>query len=157
MIMMLNFRWANLDDLEFLVELRIRDLKMFSNLTISLQTINKIRDFYKTGIINNTCFTLLGFKDELLAATGTLYLYTIMPSNENPTGIMGQLTNIWVADKYRNQGIATRILNELLNLARDKCGMVCLNSSDEAISLYYKLGFETNKKYLIRQWDKNDF
>ena len=29
-----------------------------------------------------------------------------MPSNENPSGIMGQLTNIWVDEKYRHQGIA---------------------------------------------------
>ncbi|WP_455683611.1 hypothetical protein [Thomasclavelia sp.] len=57
-------------------------------------TISKIRDFYKTGIINNTCFTLLGFKDELLVASGTLDLYDILLSNENPSGVMGQLTNI---------------------------------------------------------------
>lgn len=153
---MLNFRWSNLDDLEFLVELRIRDLEMFSDLTISLQMISKIRDFYQTGIINNTCFTLLGFKDELLVASGTLYLYLIMPSNENPSGVMGQLTNVWVVDKYRNRGIATRIINELLDIAKDKCGMVCLNSSDEAISLYYKLGFGDNKRYLIKRWDNKD-
>ena len=79
-----------------------------------------------------------------------------MPSNENPSGVMGQLTNVWVVDKYRNRGIATRIINELLDIAKDKCGMVCLNSSDEAISLYYKLGFEDNKRYLIKRWDNKD-
>lgn len=61
---------------------------------ISPLTISKIRDFYKIGIINNTCFTLLGFKDELLVASGTLYLYDILLSNENPSSVMGQLTNI---------------------------------------------------------------
>ena len=85
---MLNFRYADINDLDFLVELRIRDLRLFSNQEILPQTINKIRDFYKTGIINGTCFTLLGFDNELLAASGTLYLYSLMPSNENPSGIM---------------------------------------------------------------------
>ena len=60
MIIMLNFRYADINDLDFLVELRIRDLRLFSNQEILPQTINKIRDFYKTGIINGTCFTLLG-------------------------------------------------------------------------------------------------
>ena len=55
---MLNFRYADINDLDFLVELRIRDLRLFSNQEILPQTINKIRDFYKTGIINGTCFTL---------------------------------------------------------------------------------------------------
>ena len=150
---MLNFRYADINDLDFLVELRIRDLRLFSNQEILPQTINKIRDFYKTGIINGTCFTLLGFDNELLAASGTLYLYSLMPSNENPSGIMGQLTNIWVDDKYRHQGIASRIVSDLLTKGQGKCGMICLNSSKDAIALYQKLGFKTKERYMIKQWD----
>ena len=112
-----------------------------------------IRDFYKTGIINGTCFTLLGFDNELLAASGTLYLYSLMPSNENPSGIMGQLTNIWVDEKYRHQGIASRIVSDLLTKGQGKCGMICLNSSKDAIALYQKLGFKTKERYMIKQWD----
>lgn len=41
---MLNFRYADINDLDFLVELRIRDLRLFSNQEILPQTINKIRD-----------------------------------------------------------------------------------------------------------------
>ena len=51
---MLNFRYADINDLDFLVELRIRDLRLFSNQEILPQTINKIRDFYKTGTIIGT-------------------------------------------------------------------------------------------------------
>ena len=139
---MLNFRYAD-----------INDLGLFSNQEILPQTINKIRDFYKTGIINGTCFTLLGFDNELLAASGTLYLYSLMPSNENPSGIMGQLTNIWVDEKYRHQGIASRIVSDLLTKGQGKCGMICLNSSKDAIALYQKLGFKTKERYMIKQWD----
>ena len=128
-------------------------LRLFSNQEILPQTINKIRDFYKTGIINGTCFTLLGFDNELLAASGTLYLYSLMPSNENPSGIMGQLTNIWVDEKYRHQGIASRIVSDLLTKGQGKCGMICLNSSKDAIALYQKLGFKTKERYMIKQWD----
>ena len=50
---MLNFRYADINDLDFLVELRIRDLRLFSNQEILPQTINKIRDFYKTLILQH--------------------------------------------------------------------------------------------------------
>ena len=91
--------------------------------------------------------------NELLAASGTLYLYSLMPSNENPSGIMGQLTNIWVDEKYRHQGIASRIVSDLLTKGQGKCGMICLNSSKDAIALYQKLGFKTKERYMIKQWD----
>lgn len=85
--------------------------------------------------------------------SGTLYLYSLMPSNENPSGIMGQLTNIWVDEKYRHQGIASRIVSDLLTKGQGKCGMICLNSSKDAIALYQKLGFKTKERYMIKQWD----
>lgn len=146
---MLNFRYADINDLDFLVELRTRDLRLFSNQEILPQTINKIRDFYKTGIINGTCFTLLGFDNDNFVASGTLYLYNIMPSNENPLGRVGQLTNIWVKEEYRHQGIATKVVKELIALKKDECGMVCLNSSHEAKSLYQKIGFKTKENYMV--------
>lgn len=148
---MINFRWANIDDLDLLVSLRIRDLKMFSNQEISESTKIKIKNYYQTGINNSTCFTLLGFNDELLVATGTLYLYSIMPSNENQLGIMGQLTNIWVEEKYRHMGIASGMIKELLNKVKGKCSAVCLNSSDNAVDFYQKLGFEKKERYMIKK------
>ena len=146
---MINFRYATISDLDFLVELRIRDLKMFSNQNINQDTINNIKKFYQNGIKNQTCFTLLGFDNDNFVVSGTLYLYNIMPSNENPLGRVGQLTNIWVKEEYRHQGIATKVVKELIALKKDECGMVCLNSSHEAKSLYQKIGFKTKENYMV--------
>lgn len=146
---MINFRYATISDLDFLVELRIRDLKMFSNQNINQDTINNIKKFYQNGIKSQTCFTLLGFDNDNFVASGTLYLYNIMSSNENPLGRVGQLTNIWVKEEYRHQGIATKVVKELIALKKDECGMVCLNSSHEAKSLYQKIGFKTKENYMV--------
>lgn len=146
---MINFRYATISDLDFLVELRIRDLKMFSNQNINQDTINNIKKFYQNGIKRQTCFTLLGFDNDNFVASGTLYLYNIMPSNENLLGRVGQLTNIWVKEEYRHQGIATKVVKELIALKKDECGMVCLNSSHEAKSLYQKIGFKTKENYMV--------
>lgn len=146
---MINFRYATISDLDFLVELRIRDLKMFLNQNITQDTINNIKKFYQNGIKSQTCFTLLGFDNDNFVASGTLYLYNIMPSNENLLGRVGQLTNIWVKEEYRHQGIATKVVKELIALKKDECGMVCLNSSHEAKSLYQKIGFKTKENYMV--------
>ena len=34
-------------------------------------------------------------------------------------------------------------------LKKDECGMVCLNSSHEAKSLYQKIGFKTKENYMV--------
>ena len=146
---MINFRYATISDLDFLVELRIRDLKMFSNQNINQDTINNIKKFYQNGIKSQTCFTLLGFDNDNFVASGTLYLYNIMPSNENLLGRVGQLTNIWVKEEYRHQGISTKVVKELIALKKDECGMVCLNSSHEAKALYQKIGFKTKENYMV--------
>lgn len=146
---MLNYRWACLEDLDFLVELQIRDL--FLSEKGKDQMKERIKKFYYTGIVDNTCFTLLGFDNELLVTTGTLSIYSIMPSNENPLGIMGQLTNIWVDVRYRHQGVATNVINELLLKAKTLCGAVCLNSSNEAMVLCRKLGFKLRNNYMTKR------
>lgn len=148
---MLNYCWACLEDLDFLVELQIRNSKIILKNDAKDQMMRKIKEFYYTGIVNNTCFTLLGFDNELLVTTGTLYLYSIMPSNENPLGIMGQLTNIWVENEYHHQNIAENLINELLLKAETLCNTVCLNSPDEAVTLYQKLGFKLENNYMTKR------
>lgn len=146
---MINFRYATINDLNFLVKIRIRDLEMLSNQIINQDTIYNIKKFYQNGLKDKTCFTLLGFDGDKFIASGTLYMYNIMPSNENPLGVMGQLTNIWVKEEYRHQGIATKVVNELIALKKGQCNMFCLNSSQQAQSLYQNLGFKTKENYMI--------
>lgn len=54
---------------------------------------------------------------------------------------MGQITNVWVDDEFRRMGIATGIVQYLLEQYRNDVGMVCLNSLEEAIHMYLKMGF----------------
>lgn len=91
---MIQFRKATLDDLDLLVNLRIHDLKMYSQQTISDMTIQNIRLFYQEKLEKDECMTLLGYDQEYLIATSSLYQYRVMPSNENPSGKVGQITNV---------------------------------------------------------------
>ena len=46
-------------------------------------------------------------------------------------------------EKYRNQGIQTRLLNEVINysIKNDLCELDLSTNTDNAISLYKKFGF----------------
>lgn len=57
------YRYATINDLELLVCLRLRDLKMYSNKQVENQTIENIREFYKNGINGQTLKTILCYKE----------------------------------------------------------------------------------------------
>ena len=50
----IEYKVLGVDDLELLVELRIKDLKMFSNQKITHSTIENIRVFYKEKMLDLT-------------------------------------------------------------------------------------------------------
>lgn len=146
---MIQYRKATQDDLELLVQIRIRDLKMFSNHAPQDDTIHYIREFYQKKISEHCCETILGYDQEYLVATATLYQYQVLPSYENPSGQVGQLTNVWVHVDYRYQGIATEMIQYFINNYHNKVGMLCLNSSLEAFPLYEKKGFIKKENYFV--------
>lgn len=78
----------------------------------------------------------------------TLYTYKTMPSNNNITGIVGQITNVFVESQYRHQGIASSMIKQLMN--DQSIGMYCLNSSKDAIEFYKKIGFQKRNNYMCR-------
>ena len=56
----IEYKVLGVDDLELLlVELRIKDLKMFSNQKITHSTIENIRVFYKEKMLKDECHTLV--------------------------------------------------------------------------------------------------
>ena len=100
----IEYKVLGVDDLELLVELRIKDLKIFSN-----------------------------------QKTATIYYYDILPSNENPKGKVGQITNVWVDENYRHLGIGRYMVEYLIENYQKDVGMICLNSSKEGINMYLHL------------------
>ena len=57
----IEYKVLGVDDLELLVKIRIKDLKMFSNQKITNSTIENIRVFYKEKMLKDECHTLVGY------------------------------------------------------------------------------------------------
>ena len=95
--------------------------------------------------LNNDKYYFIGCEiDEKITA----YCGVFIVSNE------AYINNIAVLQEYRNKGIATKILEEIINIANEKnCEFITLEvreSNISAINLYKKLGFEQlgmRKKY----------
>ena len=75
----------------------------------------------------------------------TAYLLIIeKPANPSlPNGLEGEVLNVFTEQEYRGQGIATRLMKELIEYAKEKklC-RIDLKATEEGYVLYKKLGFE---------------
>ncbi len=83
------------------------------------------------------------FDDNQLIALCSLCLIQRLPYQENLSGREGYLLNVYTCPAYRRQGIAGRLIGEVIKYAEDS--HICrlwLNSSEAGKRLYTQLGFE---------------
>ena len=81
----------------------------------------------------------------------TAYLMLIeKPSNPSmQNGLVGEVLSVFTEKEYRGQGISTRLMNDVVNYAREnRLCYVDLKATEEGYPLYKKFGFEErNQKY----------
>ena len=81
----------------------------------------------------------------------TAYLLIIeKPANPSmQNGLVGEVLSVFTEKEYRGQGISTRLMNEVVNYAKEnRLCYIDLKATEEGYSLYKKIGFEErNQKY----------
>ncbi|MCK5758407.1 MAG: GNAT family N-acetyltransferase [Clostridiales bacterium] len=57
---------------------------------------------------------------------------------------IGRLRHLYISEQFRNNGIATMLVNKVINRAKNYFAILRLKSTPEANRFYEKLGFEEN-------------
>lgn len=86
--------------------------------------------------------TLLAMDGDIAIACATLCYKYCIPTLGHPTGMRAHLMNVYTAEGYRRQGIASRLIRELHDIARMRgVTEVTLDATDEGRPLYTALGY----------------
>ncbi|MDT1958800.1 GNAT family N-acetyltransferase [Carnobacterium divergens] len=102
---------------------------------------NATKEFYLSHI-NKELVSWGVTNENKLIASSSLCLFERIPYQENLTGKEGYILNIYTCPKYRKQGIASQLLNEMMTYAKqNQINRLWLNSSDDGKSLYKEYGF----------------
>ena len=92
--------------------------------------------------LNNDLIAFIEEIEDNIIAICCLQIIEYLPQC-NDNGKQGFICNVYTDEKYRNQGIQTRLIEEVIKYSNDNnlCELDLSTDSDVAISLYKKCGF----------------
>lgn len=139
---------ATINDLELLVKSRLELLREVNHLSEAetLVDIDKtLRSYYSKNLESDNYVAFLAFQNEskkIFMGTGSICFYCVLPTCHNPSGKKAYIINMYTVPKFRCQGVATRILEELVQEAfKQKVEFITLEATGQGRSLYEKNGF----------------
>ena len=138
----MQYRFIEKQDINTLTTLRLEYFRETTERAIPDDILPNTVRYLEAELTAGTLVGIVAVEDDQIVAVGLLSLFSIMPTLRNPTGKRGYLFNFYTKPEYRRQGLATSILNQLMNEAR-RLG-VCdlfLNTREMAIPLYENAGF----------------
>lgn len=144
------YRNATINDMDFLVESRLDFIHVFKSEADYQLLKNSIQNYFENGFKENQFDIILAEYENSIIGTGIIFYYDAVPSSFNPWGKNAYITSMFVNENYRRRGIATKILDKLIQISKSKGYHVfILQESDMGRALYEKYGFQEGRKGMI--------
>ena len=144
---------AALEDLDKLIQIRIDFLRGHGD-SMSTDMENTLRTQLTAYIpkhLNRDLFIFAVKEDESIIATVFLSLVETIPNSVYPNGRTGVVHNVYTCPAYRKTGLATALLQEMLNKARPlDINSIDLIATEDGRPLYEKSGFQSIKNTYMR-------
>ncbi len=145
---MYTLRKANLNDIEKLIDFRIKFLKEIQNPppNMEMEIFRKLlKDFFLVKMKSNDFISWLAESDNEIIATSGLSFLEKPPHFINMTGKFAYIMNMYTKIEWRKMGIGSALLEKLLEEIKKK-GIqdVVIHATPYGRPLYEKYGFREN-------------
>lgn len=137
------YRSATLEDVESLTDLRLAFLAKVSRPSMPVPSLRgEPRRYFAESLSTGEFVAYLAVADSRVVASSGLVFHHHPPSITNPTGREAYIMNMYTLPAWRRRGIATRLLNLLVDHARqNNCGKISLHALPNGRSIYINAGF----------------
>ena len=143
---MFSFRLATLDDIQKLVELRIKFIKevRIDAPTDGLDEYREVMSNYlKKEMSSGNFIAWLAITNKEIIATSGLITIQRQPQLWNMSGQEVYIMNMYTKPEWRREGIGTAILEKLIDEARNRgVEAIKLHATPMGKALYEKRGFK---------------
>ena len=145
---MLKYRKANINDITKLVDLRKKQL-IDEGIEPNIDIDEELIDFFFNKLSDGSFIQWLVEDKEEIIACGAVILYDFPPSYTNKSGKKAYITNIYTKQNYRGQGIATNLLEKLVDEVKTLgISKIWLGASKMGRPVYKKFGFKETDEWL---------
>lgn len=135
------------DDVSLTLQIRLEMLRSVNRLPSDYVFDDRLIAYSKTYFENLNQTTILALEDDTVVACATLCYIEMMPTFDHPTGKRAHLMNVYTQKAYRRQGIASEMLNRLIQEAREKgVTEISLDATESGRPLYEKWGFQRSEE-----------
>jgi len=141
-------RRATIDDVANLIEMRTQQL-LDEGFPPDSNIDPELHEYFKSGLNDGSFISRLAVTNSLIIATSGLCFYQLPPTYSNPSGRVAYVTNMFTRKEYRRQGIASHLLNLIIDEAKSlNYRVIRLHTSANAKSIYNKAGFVDYNGYM---------
>lgn len=137
----IEYREAAKVDIDQLARLRVRQL-IDEGYPETKDIRKDLEHYFATSLENGSLICRLGLAQDELIATAAICFYQLPPTFSNPSGRIAYITNMYTANAYRKQGVASHLLNLLIEDAKAlNYASIRLHASVHGKKIYEKAGF----------------
>ncbi|HUW48529.1 MAG TPA: GNAT family N-acetyltransferase [Patescibacteria group bacterium] len=147
----IRYRRATINDVETLVNFRIRFLNELDNHPENEKTQmlrNSLKQYFSESIPSNCFVGWLAECEGKIVGTSGMVVWQ-MPGRYGglEEGRLGYILNMYTVPEARRRGVCTRLLDELMKEAR-KLGLkyLQLHASEDGVGIYKRAGFTCPKQ-----------
>lgn len=147
----MNYRKANINDINQLVELRksqLTDEGLYSDIKID----DELKKYFSASIVDESIVVWVAYENDIIIGTCGVCLFQYPPNFSNTTGKVAYITNIYTRDEYRRQGIASKLLEYIIDeIKRRDYRFIRLHASAQGKPLYEKIGFVDVSGFMVKR------
>lgn len=145
---MITYRLANINDVDTLINMRILQLKEEGAIE-SFDLKPNLEKYYIEHLNDGSFISYLAIDNDEVIATSGISINHKPPYYACPSGMIGLVSSMYTNPNYRRLGIAKKLLNMVINDAKEKgCGMIHVTASVAGVHLYESDGFSHNNRFL---------
>ncbi len=139
----IRIRRAGLADLDMLIQFRVaffHEIRNFHDDQASFK--NALQQYFTTTLPSEEFIAYVAeINGKIVASSGLVFLQK-PPSPSNLTGKEAYIMNMYTIPEWRNKGIGTKLLKEIIRQVQKKgISAIRLHAEPDAIRLYEKNGF----------------
>ncbi len=147
---MIQLRKATPNDLEKVLEARYRTLRAVFGLKEEDVFDEDFRAATRRYFEKENQTTVLAFQEEAVVGCATICYMTVVPTPDHPAGKRAHIMNVHTEEAYRRQGIGSRMMNFLIDEAKERgVTEISLDATHEGRLLYEKCGFQTSTESMV--------